>query len=70
MTVQADVRADWAIELNCDCPGCKEYVDLLTYADFWDGLQLDIGEHDTDCSRALAVICPQCGHEFEVCCVY
>ncbi|WP_022959722.1 hypothetical protein [Spongiibacter tropicus] len=56
----------WTVELNCDCPDCKAHVDLLDYPDFWDGRQLDIPEHDTERSTATEVVCPECGHDFEV----
>lgn len=30
MTVKkAEVTATWDITLNCDCPKCEEFVDLL-----------------------------------------
>lgn len=64
------VAATWSIELNCDCPKCGEYVDLLTAADFWDGRELDLGEHGTERADKLPVYCPECGHEFEVECAY
>ena len=64
------VDANWTVELNCDCPKCGEYVDLLTAPDFWDGRHLDIAEHGTKRSNALEVSCPKCGHDFEVSCVY
>ena len=66
----ANVIAYWTIELNCHCPECTEYVDLLEYEDFWDKRPLDIGEHCTDRSRDIAVVCPYCGHEFNVECQY
>lgn len=64
------VEASWSIELNCECPECREYVDLLSDAEFWDGRNLDIGEHDTPRADNLPVCCPECGHVFEVKCVY
>lgn len=62
--------ATWSIRLNCDCPNCKEYVDLLSYPDFWDGRALEFGEHNTDRSSGVDVVCPECGHAFEVDCEY
>jgi hypothetical protein len=64
------VNATWNISLDCECPGCKNDVDLLDYADFWDGRYLNPCEHDTDRSRGVEVVCPMCGHEFEVDLVY
>lgn len=65
------VAATWTIELNCDCPKCGEYVDLLTHSDFWDGRKdLALGEHSTKRADRLPVACPECNHEFEVECVY
>jgi hypothetical protein len=66
----APVAAQWTVELNCDCPKCGEYVDLLEYPDFWDGRKLEIAEHDTERSRAVEVACPECDHVFEVECRY
>jgi len=66
----AAVTATWVVELNCTCPKCGEDVDLLDYADFWDGRQLDVPEHGTDRSKGVEVMCPDCGHEFAVDCEY
>ena len=61
------VEAGWSVELNCECPKCKEYVNLLDYADFWDGRRyLQIAQPAKD----LEVICPECHHEFNVNCHY
>jgi len=62
--------ATWHVSLDCDCPKCDEYVDLLDYADFWDGRTLEIAEHGTDNSTGVEVTCPKCGHEFTVNCEY
>ena len=64
------VTALWRIELNCTCPNCNEYVNLLDCCDFWDGIKLEIGENNTYRSRNIEVICPDCDHEFEVDCDY
>ena len=66
----AAIEALWTIELHCECPTCERYVDLLDYADFWDGRALSIGEHGTDRADVVDVVCPNCGAEFEVCCTY
>jgi hypothetical protein len=58
--------AQWSISLNCDCPHCKEYVDLLDATDFWDGVEFEPGEHNTSKSRDVHVYCPKCGEEFIV----
>lgn len=47
MDKQVATRATWDISLDCECPGCKEYVDLLDFADFWDGRSIEPIEHDT-----------------------
>jgi len=62
------ITAQWCVELNCRCPKCEEYVNLLDTPDFWDGRKLDIPEHGTDNSDNVEVQCPKCYHEFEVCC--
>jgi uncharacterized Zn finger protein (UPF0148 family) len=62
----ANTVASWRVELNCHCPACEEYVDLLDYEDFWDGRDLEIAEWHTPRSKNVEVICPECGHEFTV----
>jgi len=59
-----NIHAMWTVKLNCTCPKCDEWVDLLDYADFWDQhySHLKIAEEVKD----LEVMCPECGHEFKV----
>lgn len=64
--MDADTNATWSISLTCECPACKEDVDLLDYPDFWDGRDLDLGEHGTARSKRVEVICPLCHHDFTV----
>ena len=59
-------KATWIVELNTDCPNCKEYVNLLDYVDFWDGRKLKVAEHGTERSENVDVICPECSHVFIV----
>ncbi len=66
----ANTIATWTLELNCECPGCGEDVDLLDHADFWHGRNLAVGESSTERSRDVEVVCPACGHEFAVDCRY
>ncbi len=65
-TAPSKITALWWISLFCDCPSCEVSVDLLEDADFWDGRNLDIGEHGTERSRGVEVVCPDCDHEFKV----
>ena len=68
---KAETMATWSLSLTCECPGCNEDVDLLDDPDFWDGREsMQAIEHGTDRTNNLEVICPKCGHEFEVCCEY
>jgi hypothetical protein len=60
------IEATWSISLDCDCPKCKEYVDLLTYSDFWDGRKFEPCESGTEITAGVEVVCPECGHEFTV----
>lgn len=65
------VTATWSISLDCQCPACGEDVNLTDGADFWDRpVKLEAGEHGTPRTDALPVHCPECLHEFEVCCTY
>ena len=57
--------ATWSVSLDCECPNCEQWVDLLTYPDFWDGRQLDPIEHSTKRSKGVEVACPECKYEFE-----
>lgn len=66
--MKASCLAQWSVSLDCECPKCKELVNLLDAPDFWDGRNLEIPEHDTENSNNLEVSCPECSHEFEVCC--
>lgn len=71
MKKKAELMATWSISLDCDCPKCGDFVDLLSEDNFWEAHQrLKPIEHGTDRSNNLEVICPECGHEFEVCCDY
>ena len=62
--------AIWSVSLDCYCPACKEYVNLLDYTDFWDGREIDVPECGTERSRDVEVKCPKCDHEFIVDLVY
>ena len=70
METVSEIIAVWDVSLTCECPGCKNRVDLLEYCDFWDGRKLKVIEHDTEMANDLEVICPECGHDFNVCCTY
>ena len=61
--------ATWIIQLNCKCPHCDNHVDLLDYADFWDGRKIAAGEHGTERTENMEVVCPECGADFVVNCV-
>ena len=68
---QGAVRATWVLELNCYCPECGEYVDLLRAQDFWDGRQgWQACEHGTPRTTGVEMDCPNCGAEFAVDCEY
>jgi len=59
--------AQWSITLDGDCPHCKEFVNLLDYCDFWnDHEDLGTGEHMTERSKNVEVVCPSCGEEYIV----
>lgn len=68
---KAEVTATWCLSLNCDCPKCGEFVDLLEADNFWDDHErLQPVENGTERSNNLDVVCPECKHEFDVCCEY
>jgi phage FluMu protein Com len=58
--------ATWHLELNTECPHCKEYVDLLDYTDFWDGRKFEPIEHNTRHTENVEVHCPKCDEDFIV----
>lgn len=59
------VSAHWSVELNCECPHCGDYVDLLEYPDFWDGRRgVEIYEIDTPATTKTEVTCPKCFKDF------
>ena len=60
------ITATWHLRLMANCPGCSERVDLLDDPDFWDGLPCDPCEHHTPRTMNMEVVCPECGHEFQV----
>lgn len=64
----SEIKAQWAIELNCVCPGCEKYVDLIEEDDFWVERGIKVGENGTRRTSDMLVVCPSCHHEFEVDC--
>jgi len=59
-------KATWIVELRTECPNCKECVDLLDYHDIFEGSRFDLAEHDTERSKDVRVVCPECNHVFIV----
>ena len=64
------IEATWVLELNCECPGCGEYVNLADECEFWCDNRIEAAEHNTERSNNLEVCCPDCGHEFTVKCIW
>ena len=62
------IKATWSVSLDCDCPNCKESVDLLAYPDFWDEHLIKPLEGNTTRSESLEVVCPECDFNFIVEC--
>lgn len=62
----ATLKAVWWVELNTECPGCGETVDLTENHDWLREASFQIAEHGTDKTRDVEVSCPKCGHEFAV----
>jgi hypothetical protein len=60
------LTATWDMSLDTECPNCKQDVDLLDDPGFWDGRTIQAGEHETDATRDMDVVCPKCHHEFVV----
>jgi uncharacterized protein (DUF983 family) len=70
MNTDKTIKASWFLELNCDCPKCGQYVDLTSAPDFWDGNRIGPVEYGTPRTTDMEVICPECGHGFQVDCEY
>lgn len=65
------VIASWTVELNCECPACGEYIDLLQGDDFWSGKgDMRAGETGTPRTTGMDAHCHKCGHAFTVDCEY
>ncbi|WP_156816734.1 hypothetical protein [Desulfovibrio oxyclinae] len=61
------IEATWIVQLLADCPDCGATVDLLDHPEFWDGR---FGLEPGDDVGLEEVVCPECGHEFDVKAVY
>jgi hypothetical protein len=60
------ITATWTISLDCECPACREKVDLTDAEDFWSGRKFEAGENMTAATRDVSVYCPKCAHNFTV----
>jgi len=58
--------ATWFIYLDTECPKCRCDVDLLEAPGFWDNAKFQVGENGTKGTRGVSVVCPACGHGFDV----
>lgn len=54
------VAASWSVSLNCDCPFCGEYVDLMLDSDQLETVQ------PCEADKELEVFCPECGENFTI----
>lgn len=58
------VAVSWNIRVDCECPHCEHYFDLLSVdGDFWEqlsGIEAGEAKFDMDCEWE----CPKCGKEF------
>jgi hypothetical protein len=61
--------AEWHLQLNCVCPHCDKWVDLLEDEGFWHS-EVEVCEHGTARSRKVLVKCPSCRKDFTVECHY
>ena len=63
----AKTTATWSISLDCDCPKCGEWFDLLGGDSIWpERSEIDPLEHGTTWTKDLEVTCPECGADFVV----
>lgn len=62
-TKENPVYATWNIELNADCPHCKEeYIDLTQIEEFWHHTELEAG----DFNKKELITCPKCLKDFYI----
>lgn len=63
----ANVKAEWTIALDVNCPKCNHLFDLTCEQDFWEyaGIK-QAGETKDD----YETVCPECDHEFKCDFVY
>jgi len=66
MDTPPKTTAQWSLSLDCDCPHCKEFVNLLDTPDFWRDAEFEPCEYNTHKTRDVRVICPACNEEFVV----
>ncbi|CNF25221.1 Uncharacterised protein [Yersinia nurmii] len=60
------IYAKWEIQLHVTCPKCQERFDMMDDDDFRCDASLEPLESDTNATRDVDVICPDCEHEFTV----
>jgi hypothetical protein len=58
--------ATWYLSLNCDCPHCDEYIDILDDEQFLLDNRIVPCENGTNNSRNIEVVCSVCFKEFLV----
>jgi hypothetical protein len=58
----SNVKAEWTVELNVNCPECNHLFDLTETDDFW--ADVEAGEHETPRTTDFWCCCPECDHEF------
>lgn len=54
-------QAEWVVELNIECPFCKQHFDLIEIGDGESIRGIEPGESD----RTFDTCCPECGEDFE-----
>jgi hypothetical protein len=59
----ANLKAQWSISLDCECPNCTEPLNI---ADEVFSNEIQVGEHDTERSKDYEITCPYCEWEFKV----
>jgi len=67
---KSNEEASWTISIDAECPECEDSFDITQADDFWTEFNPEIGEHGTDRTENVEVICSHCEHEFKVDFVY
>lgn len=65
-----NIKAIWSISLDCTCPSCGHDFDILQGFSLPYGHNLYAGEHGTERTENIEIVCPECECVFKVDCAF